>query len=150
MWCPLMRSPVYVSLHPCTSRRRNYYDSTDSLIYVIDSSDRKRLEETGQELLSLLEEDKMAGVPLLVLANKQDLINALPANEVADDQSSGSATAKQTLERAVHLLTFAEQNCPRPKMACKDGEVVKEQIVDGKCCPNFFWRTFSPPLWADK
>ena len=37
-----------------------------------------------QELLSLLEEDKMAGVPLLVLANKQDLINALPANEVAD------------------------------------------------------------------
>ena len=26
----------------------------------------------------------MAGVPLLVLANKQDLINALPANEVAD------------------------------------------------------------------
>jgi len=84
MWCPLMRSPVYVSLHPCTSRRRNYYDSTDSLIYVIDSSDRKRLEETGQELLSLLEEDKMAGVPLLVLANKQDLINALPANEVAD------------------------------------------------------------------
>lgn len=76
--------PCTFSLHPCTSHRRNYYDSTDSLIYVIDSSDRKRLEETGQELLSLLEEDKMAGVPLLVLANKQDLINALPANEVAD------------------------------------------------------------------
>ena len=26
----------------------------------------------------------MAGVPLLVLANKQDLLNALPANEIAD------------------------------------------------------------------
>jgi hypothetical protein len=36
----------------------------------------------GEELSQLLEEDKMAGVPLLVLANKQDLINALPANEV--------------------------------------------------------------------
>ena len=37
----------------------------------------------GEELSQLLEEDKMAGVPLLVLANKQDLINALPANEAS-------------------------------------------------------------------
>jgi ADP-ribosylation factor-like protein 3 len=33
-------------------------------------------------LSSLLEEAKLAGVPLLVFANKQDLINALPADEV--------------------------------------------------------------------
>ena len=64
------------------SCRRNYFDQTDALLYVIDASDRKRLEETGEELSQLLEEDKMAGVPLLVLANKQDLLNALPANEV--------------------------------------------------------------------
>jgi len=63
---------------------RNYFDQTDSLMYVIDSSDRKRLEETGDELSKLLEEDKLAGVPLLVLANKQDLLNALPPNEVAE------------------------------------------------------------------
>lgn len=63
---------------------RNYFDQTDSLMYVIDSSDRKRLEETGDELSKLLEEDKLAGVPLLVLANKQDLLNALPPDEVAE------------------------------------------------------------------
>jgi ADP-ribosylation factor-like protein 3 len=40
--------------------------------------------DTGEELSHLLADDKMAGVPLLVLANKQDLISALPANEVAD------------------------------------------------------------------
>lgn len=51
-------------------------------IYVIDSSDRRRLEESGEELLSLLEEEKLAGIPLLVFANKQDLLNALPASEV--------------------------------------------------------------------
>ena len=28
-------------------RRRNYFDQTDALMYVIDASDRKRLEETG-------------------------------------------------------------------------------------------------------
>jgi ADP-ribosylation factor-like protein 3 len=29
---------------------RNYYDQTDALIYVIDSSDTRRIEETGIEL----------------------------------------------------------------------------------------------------
>ena len=63
---------------------KQYYDSTDALIYVIDSADKKRVEETGEELSRLLEEDQMNGVPLLVQANKQDLVNALSAKDVAE------------------------------------------------------------------
>lgn len=37
---------------PC---RRNYFDQTDSLIYVIDSADRKRLDESEFELNELLQ-----------------------------------------------------------------------------------------------
>ncbi len=33
---------------------RNYFENTDVLIYVIDSSDRKRFDETNQVCLSLL------------------------------------------------------------------------------------------------
>ena len=61
---------------------RNYFDSTDALIYVIDSSDRRRMEETGVELNQLLDEEKLAGIPLLIFANKQDLLNALSAQEI--------------------------------------------------------------------
>ncbi|KAK7864108.1 hypothetical protein R5R35_002749 [Gryllus longicercus] len=63
---------------------RNYFENTDVLIYVIDSADRKRLEETGHELEELLMEEKLANVPLLVYANKQDLMHALPASEIAE------------------------------------------------------------------
>ena len=49
---------------------------------MIDSADRRRIEETGMELNLLLEEEKLEGVPLLVLANKQDLLNAMTAQEV--------------------------------------------------------------------
>ena len=49
---------------------------------MIDSTDRKRLEESGLELAALLDESKLAGVPLLVFANKQDVMNALAADEV--------------------------------------------------------------------
>lgn len=32
----------------------NYFEGTDALVYVIDSADRKRLEESGKELEKLL------------------------------------------------------------------------------------------------
>ena len=54
-----------------------------SQIYVIDSADERRLgTEAAEELASLLEEDKLAGVPTLIFANKQDLLNAKSATEV--------------------------------------------------------------------
>eukprot|EP01116_Phalansterium_solitarium_P016986 TRINITY_DN4070_c0_g1_i1.p1 TRINITY_DN4070_c0_g1~~TRINITY_DN4070_c0_g1_i1.p1 ORF type:complete len:192 (-),score=26.21 TRINITY_DN4070_c0_g1_i1:127-663(-) len=63
---------------------RNYFEDTHALIYVIDSTDKRRLDETGEELSTLLEEEKLAGVPVLIFANKQDLANALPAKEIAE------------------------------------------------------------------
>ncbi len=63
---------------------RNYFDNTDALVYVIDSADRARLEEVNSELTRLLtEEDKLAGVPLMVFANKQDLLSALSAADIS-------------------------------------------------------------------
>lgn len=61
-------------------------------IYVVDSSDKKRLEETGIELYELLSDDKLQSVPLLVYANKQDLPDSLSAADLA--QTLGLPTIK--------------------------------------------------------
>ena len=63
---------------------RNYFDQTDALIYVIDSADKRRIEETGVELSQLLEEERLTNVPLLIMANKQDLMNAMDPDEITD------------------------------------------------------------------
>lgn len=63
---------------------RNYFDATDALIYVVDSADKKRHDECSEELDDLLKDDKMTGVPMLVFANKQDLVGAHTADEIAD------------------------------------------------------------------
>merc|ERR1712187_102191 len=68
----------------------NYFESTDALVYVIDSSDRRRLEESGKELAELLAEDKLGGVTLLVFANKQDLLQATPADEISEALQLGN------------------------------------------------------------
>lgn len=61
---------------------KNYYENTDGLVYVVDSSDEVRLKECSETLQELLGEDNLQKVPLLVFANKQDLTFALDAEQV--------------------------------------------------------------------
>merc|ERR1711933_148488 len=62
----------------------NYFESSDALVYVVDSSDRRRLEESGSELRELLADDKLGGIPVLIFANKQDLFTSLPCDEIRE------------------------------------------------------------------
>ncbi len=62
----------------------NYFSKTSALIYVIDAADSDRLKEAGQELETLLKEDELLNVPLLVFANKQDLVHALGPDEIVE------------------------------------------------------------------
>jgi len=53
------------------------------VIFVIDSTDRDRIEECHDELHRLLEDKNLKGTaPLLVFANKQDVSTAMNADEI--------------------------------------------------------------------
>ena len=49
------------------------------LVYVVDSNGHDRIGEAKHELARMLNEDETRGWPLLVLANKQDMPNAMYA-----------------------------------------------------------------------
>ena len=61
---------------------RHYFDACDGLFYVIDSTDRERITESAEELHGILKHDKMHGVPVVIIANKQDLPNAYSCSEL--------------------------------------------------------------------
>jgi len=63
---------------------RHYYENTNGVIFVVDSNDRARIDEAGEELMRVLAADELRNASVLVFANKQDLPNALPLHEVAD------------------------------------------------------------------
>eukprot|EP00475_Leptophrys_vorax_P019477 TRINITY_DN2662_c0_g1_i1.p1 TRINITY_DN2662_c0_g1~~TRINITY_DN2662_c0_g1_i1.p1 ORF type:complete len:182 (+),score=30.96 TRINITY_DN2662_c0_g1_i1:172-717(+) len=63
---------------------RHYFNNTQGVIYVVDSNDRERAMEARDELHRMLNEDELRGCTLLVLANKQDLPNAMSAAEITD------------------------------------------------------------------
>lgn len=61
---------------------RHYFKGTDGLIYVVDSADRERINDAKEELEKMLKEVQLQDATLLVLANKQDLKDAMPAAEI--------------------------------------------------------------------
>ncbi|KAJ8925335.1 hypothetical protein NQ315_009165 [Exocentrus adspersus] len=63
---------------------RNYFECTDGLIWVVDSADKRRLEDCRNELHVLLQEERLAGATLLIFANKQDLPGACTTDELRD------------------------------------------------------------------
>ncbi|XP_072024489.1 uncharacterized protein [Amphiura filiformis] len=64
---------------------QHYFCETHGLIFVVDSADRSRLWEARDELFRVLSSSYMTpGIPVLVLANKQDLPGALGVSEITD------------------------------------------------------------------
>ncbi|KAH8106267.1 ARF SAR [Cristinia sonorae] len=75
---------------------RCYFPNTSAIIYVIDSSDTARLTTSRSELLTMLSEEELAGVPLLVFCNKQDVEGALKPEEISEQLGlAGGETQRQ-------------------------------------------------------
>jgi small GTP-binding protein len=62
---------------------RLYFKETAGIVFVIDSADRARIATCGEELAQLLREEELERVPLIILANKQDLPDAMRPDEIS-------------------------------------------------------------------
>ncbi|CAG5122451.1 unnamed protein product [Candidula unifasciata] len=62
---------------------KSYLRSADGILFVVDSSDKESMEEARIELMKLVKTQNPHNIPTLVIANKQDLRESLPPEEVA-------------------------------------------------------------------
>ena len=61
---------------------RLYYKDTNGIVFVVDSADRERIGICSEELNAILQEEELIGVPLIIMANKQDLPEAMSVEEL--------------------------------------------------------------------
>ncbi|KAF5364000.1 hypothetical protein D9756_000822 [Leucocoprinus leucothites] len=101
---------------------RCYFPNTSAIIYVIDSADHARMGTSRTELLTMLAEEELKGVPLLVFCNKQDIEGALKPEEISEQLGlaggektrpwsvrGSSATKGEGLEEGLDWLVNAIQ-----------------------------------------
>jgi len=60
-----------------------YYDAAHAIIFVVDSADIGRLEEAKLAYEAVCDHDSVTGVPIIIMANKQDLDGALSPGDLA-------------------------------------------------------------------
>ncbi|KAG9329020.1 hypothetical protein JZ751_021865 [Albula glossodonta] len=63
---------------------RDYCGMAHGIIFVVDSSNRTQTREAKDFVVDLLKHPRVAGKPLLVLANKQDKVDAMLCSELID------------------------------------------------------------------
>ncbi|KAL7035419.1 hypothetical protein ACKWTF_008361 [Chironomus riparius] len=61
---------------------KKYYDGVHGIIYVIDSSDRVRIQESKELFVNMLKNEKTNRIPLVIVANKQDIEESIRIKEI--------------------------------------------------------------------
>ncbi|KAF9379239.1 ADP-ribosylation factor protein 3, partial [Podila verticillata] len=61
-----------------------YYRECHAIVFVVDSSDPERIEECRDALEKVIMDDTVEGIPVLMLANKQDVPTALKLESIKE------------------------------------------------------------------
>jgi ADP-ribosylation factor-like protein 8 len=61
-----------------------YCRGVNAIVFVVDAADESKLDAAKSEITTLLEKPQLAGIPVLVLGNKNDLPDSLTAEALID------------------------------------------------------------------
>ena len=89
----------------CRKILKLYYQFTDGIIFVLDSYDKINIEEALSELNQILDEEELRNCPILVLANKQDLIGALSPDEITEKMQMNKYIGRKFLVKGTSAMT---------------------------------------------
>eukprot|EP00741_Cyanophora_paradoxa_P017390 tig00020964_g16799.t1 len=117
----------------------SYYAEVHGAIYVVDSADVARLEDSKSALFNSLKEPLLAGKPILIFANKQDLPARLSPADVAVKMSLAEIKQSRYNIKACVALT-------------KEGQQIDENVKLGEPRaprPPSFLSLSLALLWAE-
>lgn len=95
---------------------RDYMFASTRLIFMVDASNRQRIPEARYELLKILNDDEMSFLPILILGNKIDNINA--------------ALSESELRYHLQIEKYLNEENPRVKL-CMCSLMRNEGFTDG-------------------
>lgn len=84
---------------------KNYFEKTDTLIWVVDSTDRERIDDCRKELKGLLLEERLMGASLLVFKNKSDVPGSMSDDEIRQGLELDSITTHKWTIMACSAMT---------------------------------------------
>lgn len=84
-----------------------YCRGVNCIVYMVDAADHEKVEASRNEFHNLLDKPQLAGIPVLVLANKRDVAGAMDEREVIDKMNLSSV---QDREICCYSISCKEQH----------------------------------------
>eukprot|EP01023_Acetabularia_acetabulum_P019866 TRINITY_DN20223_c0_g1_i1.p3 TRINITY_DN20223_c0_g1~~TRINITY_DN20223_c0_g1_i1.p3 ORF type:complete len:186 (-),score=30.27 TRINITY_DN20223_c0_g1_i1:364-921(-) len=84
-----------------------YCRAVQAILFMVDAADHDKLDQSFKELNQLLVKPSLAGIPLLVLGNKNDLAGALNTSELSDRMQLSEVRDREV---AVYSISCKNQN----------------------------------------
>ena len=83
---------------------RQHFMNIHGIVYVVDSSDSARFEESRKEFEEILKSEELGEIPIVILANKIDKREARPEEELMSvfglkEQTNFGTQIKETLQK---------------------------------------------------
>ena len=83
---------------------RQHFMNIHGIVYVVDSSDSARFEESRKEFEEILKSEELGEIPIVILANKIDKREAHPEEELMSvfglkEQTNFGTQIKETLQK---------------------------------------------------
>ncbi|XP_051832753.1 ADP-ribosylation factor-related protein 1 isoform X1 [Antechinus flavipes] len=112
-----------------------YYAESHGVIYVIDSTDEERLSETKRAFEKMITSEALEGVPILVLANKQDV----EGRRGAEQRSIGQTLPR---ERTELQTPYEKLTCLKLKKKKQKKKNTQKHLFWGE---GEWWGTMTKP-----
>ena len=77
----------------------------------MDAADAERIPESKEELFELLDRPVLAGIPLLVLGNKNDLAEAITVEKLIDEMFPPTSKTEELTVRDLKKIEGREVSC---------------------------------------
>ncbi|XP_063592700.1 ADP-ribosylation factor-like protein 13B isoform X3 [Penaeus indicus] len=98
-----------------------YFSEVHGVIFVVDSSDPNRIQECRDVLSNLLSDRKVAGKPVLVLANKQDVEGAMDEIDLVESLKIEQVVNKYKCPTRVETCSAITTRKEKPDKPIADG-----------------------------
>lgn len=92
---------------------RCYFAQTNVIIFVVDSSDRERIDIARRELHTIISEEELTRTKVLILANKQDIEGCMDIDKIASE---------------LKLTTIKDRMWSIQKISAKTGEGLEQSL----------------------
>ncbi|KZV93400.1 P-loop containing nucleoside triphosphate hydrolase protein [Exidia glandulosa HHB12029] len=111
-----------------------YYDECHAVAFVVDATDRDRLHEAWEVFDSVFSAPQILGVPLLLLANKQDHPESVSVEEIRESYDTWAAQhARDEAQREEDALDANERTPVAPQTGQRSAslEVIGMSAIEG-------------------